>query len=92
MTKGPGSSCSLRETGDREKPGETPRSQRPGSRLPQGYETMIHPADDDLLPEFDLSYIRSQPNRFADRTEEPVPLADPQDERQPQGKSVDFPR
>ncbi len=49
---------------------------------------MVHPADDDLLPEYDLSDTRSQPNRFADRTEEPVPLADPEDERHHQEKSA----
>jgi hypothetical protein len=48
---------------------------------------MVHPADDDLLPEYNLSDTRSQPNHFADRAEDPVPLADPQNERL-QGKSV----
>jgi hypothetical protein len=66
-----------------------PRSLRPGSRLPQeGDKAMANPAEDDLPAEYSLIYTKSQPNRFAGRAEEPVRLADPEDEREPQGKSV----
>lgn len=49
---------------------------------------MANPAEDDLPAEYGLIYTKSQPNRFAGRAEEPVRLADPEDEREPQGKSV----